>query len=176
MHNPRQEHESEMASAGGFLAGLVVGGLAGAGTALLLAPESGKKTRADIQHKGMELRDQTVETVENTVADAREKARQITTPARKQAKELQQRGQEVLEEQRDRVAQALARISPNRPRRDQNMKLSAPSQVVWIIAVVLGIVGILASLGALPMLAAYAFWLVVAGWALLVIATLMRNM
>jgi hypothetical protein len=56
------------------------------------------------------------------------------------------------------------------------MKLSAPSQVMWIIAVVLGIAGILASLGVVPTLAAYAFWLVVAGWALLVIATLMRRM
>ncbi len=107
MHNLRHEHESEMAGAGGFLAGLVVGGLAGAGTALLLAPESGKKTRSDIRQKGMELRDQTVETVENTVADARDKARQITTPARKQAKEIQQRGQELLEQQQDRVAQGL---------------------------------------------------------------------
>ncbi len=56
------------------------------------------------------------------------------------------------------------------------MRLSAPSQIVWVIAVILGIVGVLASLGVLPTLAAYAFWLVVAGWALLVIATLMRRM
>ncbi len=56
------------------------------------------------------------------------------------------------------------------------MKLSAPSQVVWVIALVLGLVGVLASLGTLPMFAAYAFWLVVAGWALLLIATLLRNM
>ena len=57
------------------------------------------------------------------------------------------------------------------------MKLSAPSQVVWIIAVILGALGILASLGVVGApIAAYAFWLVVAGWALLAIATLMRNM
>ena len=56
------------------------------------------------------------------------------------------------------------------------MKLSAPSQVFWVIAVILGILGVLASMGVVAPLAAYAFWLVVAGWALLVIATLMRNM
>jgi len=56
------------------------------------------------------------------------------------------------------------------------MKLSAPSQIVWIIAVILGALGILASLGVIAPLAVYAFWLVVAGWALLAIATLMRNM
>jgi hypothetical protein len=56
------------------------------------------------------------------------------------------------------------------------MKLSAPSQIVWIIALILGIVGILASMGVIAALATYAFWLVVAGWALLLIATLMRGM
>jgi gas vesicle protein len=103
MDNPKQEHESEGGNAGGFLAGLLVGGLAGAGTALLLAPESGKRTRADIHQKGIVLRDQAVESVENTMAEARIKARRITAPARRQAKELQHRGQEILDEQRDRL-------------------------------------------------------------------------
>jgi hypothetical protein len=57
-----------------------------------------------------------------------------------------------------------------------NLKLSAPTQIVWIIALILGIVGILGSLGVIASLAAYAFWLVVAGWALLLIATMMRGM
>jgi gas vesicle protein len=112
MDNSKQEHESEGGNVGGFLAGLVVGGLAGAGTALLLAPESGKRTRADIQHKGTVLRDQAVESVENTMAEARIKARQITAPARRQAKELKHRGQEILEEQRDRVSTSGDQVSP----------------------------------------------------------------
>ncbi|CAG0943440.1 hypothetical protein ANRL1_01341 [Anaerolineae bacterium] len=57
-----------------------------------------------------------------------------------------------------------------------NLKLSAPSQIVWIIALILGIVGILGVLGVITALSVYAFWLVVAGWALLLIATMMRNM
>jgi hypothetical protein len=56
------------------------------------------------------------------------------------------------------------------------MKLNPPSQILWIIALILGVLGILASLGAIAALAPYAFWLVVAGWALLLIATVMRNM
>lgn len=100
MDKPTQVRERRAGNPGGFLAGLVVGGLAGAGTMLLMAPESGKKTRSDIQHRGIALRDQTVETVENTVADARIRARQITAPARRQAQELQQRGQEILDEHR----------------------------------------------------------------------------
>jgi hypothetical protein len=56
-----------------------------------------------------------------------------------------------------------------------NFKLSAPTQIVWIIALILGIVGILGVLGVIA-LGTYAFWLVVAGWALLLIATAMRGM
>lgn len=54
------------------------------------------------------------------------------------------------------------------------MSLSAPKQTTWIIALILGVVGILATLAlvAIPVITpAIAFWLVVAGWALLLIAT-----
>ena len=57
-----------------------------------------------------------------------------------------------------------------------NLKLSAPTQIVWIIALILGLVGVIATLGVIPTLSAYAFWLVVAGWALLLIATVIRGM
>lgn len=56
------------------------------------------------------------------------------------------------------------------------MKLSAPSQIAWIIALILGIVGVVATLTVIPTISAYAFWLVVAGWLLLVVATLLRNL
>jgi hypothetical protein len=59
---------------------------------------------------------------------------------------------------------------------EMNLKLSAPSQIVWIIALILGIVGILGYLGIVAALGTYAFWAVVVGWALLVIATIMRGM
>jgi hypothetical protein len=57
-----------------------------------------------------------------------------------------------------------------------NLKLSAPSQIVWIIALILGIAGILGFLGIVAALSTYAFWLVAAGWAVLVVATIMRGM
>ena len=51
--------------------------------------------------------------------------------------------------------------------------LSAPRQITWIIALILGVVGILATLVTLPVITpALGFWLVVAGWALLLIATI----
>jgi uncharacterized membrane protein HdeD (DUF308 family) len=56
------------------------------------------------------------------------------------------------------------------------MKLSAPKQITWIIALILGIVGILATLVTIPVITpVIGFWLVVAGWALLLIATVLRR-
>jgi len=57
------------------------------------------------------------------------------------------------------------------------MKLSAPRQVTWIIALILGIVGILANLTTIPVVTAtIGFWLVVAAWALLLIAAITRGL
>jgi gas vesicle protein len=61
----------------GFLAGLLIGGLAGATTMLLLAPQSGQRTRAQIQHKGEALREQATEAIEEKVAEARDTSRRI---------------------------------------------------------------------------------------------------
>jgi hypothetical protein len=57
------------------------------------------------------------------------------------------------------------------------VKLSAPKQITWIIAVIFGIVGILATLVALPVITAeISFWLVVVGLALLLVATITRGL
>ena len=56
------------------------------------------------------------------------------------------------------------------------MRLNAPTQVAWIIALILGIVGVLATLTTIPVITpVLGFWLVVAGWALLLIATVLRR-
>ena len=104
MDNHNYEHENNVNQPGSFLAGLLIGGLAGAGTMLLLAPQSGKRTRTQIQLKSMELRDQTTEAVEDAMAQAGVKARQIKTDVRKQAKELEQRGQDMFDEQKERFS------------------------------------------------------------------------
>ncbi len=102
MDNNSQEHENESNNPVSFLAGLLIGGMIGAGTMLLLAPQSGKRTRAKIQQTGIELRDQTSDALEDTMAKAGIKARQIRTGARKQAKVLQQQGQSVIDESKKR--------------------------------------------------------------------------
>jgi len=44
-----------------FFAGMIIGGLVGAATALLLAPQSGEETRTLIRDKGIELKEMAVE-------------------------------------------------------------------------------------------------------------------
>jgi hypothetical protein len=57
------------------------------------------------------------------------------------------------------------------------MRLGAPKQITWIIALILGVVGILAVLVTLPVITpALGFWLVVVGWVLLLIAAITRGL
>ena len=46
-------------SAKPVVTGLLIGGLIGAATALLMAPKSGEETRAEIRNKALEYRDRT---------------------------------------------------------------------------------------------------------------------
>jgi hypothetical protein len=56
------------------------------------------------------------------------------------------------------------------------MKLSAPTQVVWIIAVVVGVIGVISALGSITVLGANSFWLVVISWAIFLQNTQMKGM
>lgn len=56
------------------------------------------------------------------------------------------------------------------------MNLSAPTFPVWVIAVVAGGVGLLSKFVAIPGVTPYAFWLVVVGFLLLVLGTLLKEM
>jgi hypothetical protein len=58
------------------------------------------------------------------------------------------------------------------------MKFSAPKQITWIVALILGVVGILAAkVSNFPLITPdIGFWLVVAGWLLLLIATITRGL
>jgi gas vesicle protein len=69
---------------GVFLIGFVVGGVAGAVAALLLAPQSGEETRTMIKDKSIELRDKAVE----SAGKARVKVDEYATEAKSRGKEL----------------------------------------------------------------------------------------
>jgi gas vesicle protein len=107
MDNRIQENGNKANHAADFLAGLVIGGLAGTAVMLLLVPQSGKKTRAQIQQKGIELREQAseiAETVGDAVEQANTKAHEVTTDIREKASELQRLGQDIFNRQKEQVA------------------------------------------------------------------------
>jgi hypothetical protein len=56
------------------------------------------------------------------------------------------------------------------------MKLSAPKMVVWLIAVILGVLGILGTFIAIPVVSANAFWFVAVGFILLALATMLKGL
>ena len=61
-----------------LLVGMLIGGLAGALAMLLFAPQSGKDTRKQIERKSIELRDRTVDMVDDTMAKVRTNMNKIT--------------------------------------------------------------------------------------------------
>ena len=95
---------------GAFLAGVIVGGVMGALTALLMAPQSGEETRSFIKEKGIVIKERAAESAEEALkraeearrkaeealAAARAKAQEAAKVAQEQAITLQQRGQEMV--------------------------------------------------------------------------------
>ncbi len=55
------------------------------------------------------------------------------------------------------------------------MKLSAPTQILWVLAVLIGICGIIGHLTPVKYLTEHQFLLVMIGFVLLVIGTLFRK-
>ena len=88
MNNENQEYRSFANSILGVLAGILVGGLAGAVTMLLLAPQSGKDTRRQIREKSIELRDRTSEMMEDTMAQVRTNTNKLTMNVKDYSKEM----------------------------------------------------------------------------------------
>jgi len=81
-------HKDNGSNVSSAVAGLVIGGLAGAGAALLLAPQSGKETREQIQQKTVEIRDRTTETVGDAVAQVKSKTHQIKEDVQDKAHQI----------------------------------------------------------------------------------------
>jgi len=106
MREENQETQYQNNNILGILTGALIGGLAGAGAMLLLAPQSGAKTRTQIQEKGIELRDQTTGMLEATMAKVWLTKKQITRDGRRKAKELLHHSQTLVNEQLEHVSDA----------------------------------------------------------------------
>ena len=92
------ENESDL---GAFLAGFVLGGLAGAAAALIMAPQSGADTRAQIAAKGDEVR----QTGQAQLHEYREVAGTAYTDA-------QERARIVLDEGKSKLGGAKGNAQP----------------------------------------------------------------
>jgi len=93
-----------------FLAGLVTGGAVGAGLALLLAPQSGEKTRLQIRDKSFELKDGATESLteagnraQTQVAVWQEKGQAVANAISRSKDSLIQ----VVSQSKDRVVEAV---------------------------------------------------------------------
>ena len=56
------------------------------------------------------------------------------------------------------------------------MKLNAPKKLTWLIAVVLGLLGLLGYFIAIPFVSVNGFWFVVAGFGLLGLGTSLKGL
>jgi gas vesicle protein len=97
------EHQQISSAALGVFAGILVGGLAGATTMWLIAPKTGKQTRAQIKQKSLELRDRTVHGVDEVVESINSKAHQLTDGVRAKTHKLQQQGRKLAIKQLDHL-------------------------------------------------------------------------
>lgn len=89
-----------------LLIGILIGGLAGAGTMFLMAPHSGAKTRRLIQERGSQLRDHTTGILEASMAQVWLTKKRLTRDARRKAKELVRHGQANMAERVESASDA----------------------------------------------------------------------
>lgn len=114
---------------GAFLLGFLVGGLTGAVTALLLAPQSGEETRNVIREKAIELSDKASSTIEDAYSqaesaaiEARARFDELAKTTRDRAEELTNKGQVVLEEQKTKISEAISKTGKKVAKDDAEQK------------------------------------------------------
>ena len=101
----------------GLVLGTLIGGMAGAITALLLAPTSGRELRKELAQRSGDIYDKasdyftTMEAnvgtaVSNTVNEGRERAQTIINSAKRQAEELLSNAESVLTEAKSKAYSA----------------------------------------------------------------------
>jgi gas vesicle protein len=102
--NPNYDRMNGGSGGGSLLAGLMIGGLIGAGTMLLLAPQSGRKTREELQQGAIDLKDRATDTVRETASQVRSRTEDVVSNVRGKAVDLQNQGKDIAIDQLDKVA------------------------------------------------------------------------
>ncbi|MEZ4512487.1 MAG: YtxH domain-containing protein [Chloroflexota bacterium] len=107
---------------GAFLAGFVIGGLVGAATAIILAPQSGSETRSQLMNQGQDLRhmsnerlQQVRQQADEATKDVRGRASTAFADARTQAQQVtgqvQEQARIVLDAGKDRAGQVRSQMN-----------------------------------------------------------------
>jgi gas vesicle protein len=93
-----------------LFSGILLGGLMGAVTALLTAPQSGVRTRRKIRERSLDIRDRTTDTIDESIyraeralADVRARMDDMSSKARRQTEEFVRRSEKELDKQRARL-------------------------------------------------------------------------
>lgn len=110
MNNNNNEPKSpslNIDSPKGFIAGMLFGGLAGAGAMLLMAPLSGKHLRTQLQLKGNDIQAQANEDLEEAMDQTRLTANHMTSDIRQKAKKIKRSGKEMLKEQKEHLSAVI---------------------------------------------------------------------
>jgi gas vesicle protein len=101
-----------------FMAGLVIGAVAGSVIALLTAPKSGEKTRELISDKSHELRHKAIDTVDmakdktgKVIAEGREKVEHVVSRVKEQANDAIGHGQDMAYEKRHEMSDEMRRVA-----------------------------------------------------------------
>jgi gas vesicle protein len=94
----------------GILAGVLIGGLAGATAMLLVAPQSGRRTRHQIQLKGMELRDETTGMLEGAMAQMWLEKNKFTRDMRRKSNQILHSGQALAVDKFEQVSESASKV------------------------------------------------------------------
>lgn len=105
-----------------FFAGMVIGGLVGAATALLLAPQSGEEIRTQIRDRSIELKDKAVEVgqdmqlrAEKALEDTREQLEVVMEDLRDRTEELTRVISGEKEKAKTLVTDAVKTVTDTKP-------------------------------------------------------------
>jgi gas vesicle protein len=95
-----------------FVVGFLVGALAGAAAAILMAPKSGEETRGLLKERGIELRDQ----ADHLGVEVRKRAEGVGSQAKEKAGRLQTQVRQAIDEGRSKAKEdLLARVEQSAP-------------------------------------------------------------
>lgn len=115
---------------GAFMAGFVIGGLVGAATALILAPQSGAETRAQITAKGEELRRAGEQQFQEYRSYADAAVADTKSKINETSEQVQERARIVLDEGKTRMAEARKKAAEVEEHLEEESEIEGTSEEV----------------------------------------------